>query len=32
MSEYLSSEAVVLKSKDYKEDDKIITIFGEKRG
>ena len=32
MSEYLSSEAVVLKSQDYKEDDKIITIFGEKTG
>ena len=32
MSEYLSSEAVVLKSQDYKEDDNIITIFGEKTG
>ncbi len=32
MSEYLSSEAIVLRSKDYKEDDKIISIYTLKKG
>lgn len=32
MSEYLSSEAIILKSRDYKEDDKLITFFGAETG
>ena len=32
MSEYLSSEAIILKSRDYREDDKLITFFGAKSG
>ena len=32
MSEYLSSEAIVLRSKDYKENDKIVSIYTVKNG
>lgn len=32
MDEYLSSEAIILKSQDYKENDKIITFFGKNTG
>ena len=32
MSEYLSSEAIILRSKDYKEDDKIVSIYTIKNG